>query len=95
MTYATKTILVDGGGNPIPQIWDGTNFVPYEGKVTVEGVADVQLTGSKAEYSWDSGDVPPVPVASATGIIVGVVVDTKTLCVWNPTTSAWVEWMVL
>ena len=51
MTYATKTILVDAGGKPIPQIWDGTNFVPYGGKVTVEGVADVKLTGSKAEQA--------------------------------------------
>ncbi len=64
-------------------------------QTAVEGTLDVRAIGSLAEYSWGSGEAQPTPDVSAIGVIVGVEVDTKTVYVWNPETTAWVEWLVL
>ncbi len=68
-------------------------------RVNVRGELITQSAGTITEYAWGSGEVPPTPDASATGIIVGVEVDTKTIYIWNPEISSdtpeWVEWLVL
>ncbi len=91
MPYSDKLIKRDQGGKPIPQIWDADigDFIPYEGKVKIEGTADVKLIGSIPEYGWVDGDTEPTPTEFAFGVKVDPVTNAITSMYWDG--SVWTE----
>ena len=52
MGYTSKAILKDKNGKPIPQEWDGTNFVPKKSELALAQV----LTHDNAVTTGDPGD---------------------------------------
>ena len=89
-----KNILTDADGMPIPQIWDPIteDFVPYEGKVKVDGqvsVSDRTVNIGGTNYRMiDSNTLvglaanQPTAAAAASAIGIGVMywsIDTDTI----------------
>jgi hypothetical protein len=62
-------ILRDSQGNPIPQIWDGTNWQPYTGEVVVSGTVTANQ-GNPGAQAWPvqlNGSNVELPSETVTG----------------------------